>query len=354
MKRIIAALAASAMILLTSAGCSGGEKLEWPDNGLFTALPVPEAENGKTTVYSDRVSADLENMTEQQFNSYVSACKEKGFTIDPDERSGSYEAFNADGMKLRLVYYEYNKNMDIYLDEAREFNDSALPKIGLALMLPEFEYDKLDIVNDSSSQFEVYAAEFTEKQVSEYMDKCLEAGYSADYSKSGRYFDGKNSDGYKIRVEYEGFNTMRAAVYPPDKASDDAASSTVSPDASDEGSDAETGAASSMTEPAETETVVNEPAEETSSPVISVGVRPEVKDALDSYEAFMNEYCDFMEKYTANSTDLTLIMEYADYLAKYTEAMDKLNTIDELNEAETIYYAEVTARVNDRLSKFAQ
>lgn len=86
-----------------------------------------------------------------------------------------------------------------------------------------------------------------------------------------------------------------------------------------------------------------------------VGVRDEVKDALDSYEALMNEYCDFMEKYSASPDDLTLLMEYSDFLAKYTDAMDKLSALDniELNDEETKYYLEVTNRVSARLIEAA-
>lgn len=86
-----------------------------------------------------------------------------------------------------------------------------------------------------------------------------------------------------------------------------------------------------------------------------VGVRDEVKDALDSYEALMNEYCDFMEKYSASPNDLTLLMEYSDFLTKYTDAMDKLSALDniELNDEETKYYLEVTNRVSARLIEAA-
>lgn len=81
------------------------------------------------------------------------------------------------------------------------------------------------------------------------------------------------------------------------------------------------------------------------------GMRPEFKEALDSYEKFFNEYCEFMKKYAENPTDLNLLMEYTDFMTQYTETMDKMEALDdgEMNDAETKYYIEVTARISQKL-----
>ena len=33
-------------------------------------------------------------------------------------------------------------------------------------------------------------------------------------------------------------------------------------------------------------------------------MRKDFKETMDSYEAFMNEYCDFMEKYSKNTVKI--------------------------------------------------
>ena len=82
------------------------------------------------------------------------------------------------------------------------------------------------------------------------------------------------------------------------------------------------------------------------------GIRPEFKKAMDDYEAFMNEYCDFMILYN-NSEGLTpeMIIEYGEYIEKYAQTTESLKEIEsqEMNEFETMYYAEVTARVSKRM-----
>lgn len=80
-------------------------------------------------------------------------------------------------------------------------------------------------------------------------------------------------------------------------------------------------------------------------------IRPEFKEALDSYEAFFDEYCSFMKKYKENPTDLGLLTEYTDFLTKYTEAMKKMGALNDgsLNNEELKYYLQVTNRINEKL-----
>lgn len=100
------------------------------------------------------------------------------------------------------------------------------------------------------------------------------------------------------------------------------------------------------------------PSEETAKEQNLVdGMRPEFKAAMDSYEVFMNEYVDFMKKYTANPGDISLLMDYANYMGKYSDFVDDFEEWeddDEMNMAETAYYIDVQARVNKKLLEVAE
>ena len=76
-------------------------------------------------------------------------------------------------------------------------------------------------------------------------------------------------------------------------------------------------------------------------------IRPEFKEAMDSYEAFYIEYCEFMKKYSENPTDLTLLAKYADMLVKAEEMNEAFEEWDEdeLSAEELQYYLEVNNRV---------
>ena len=96
------------------------------------------------------------------------------------------------------------------------------------------------------------------------------------------------------------------------------------------------------------------PTPEPTAPALSEDtIRPEVKAFLDSYEACMNEYVDFMKKYmSADAGSMIGMMgDYYSMLARYTEFADKLDALDEdeLTAAELAYYLEVTGRVSQKL-----
>lgn len=81
------------------------------------------------------------------------------------------------------------------------------------------------------------------------------------------------------------------------------------------------------------------------------GMRPEFKEAMDSYEAFYDEYCDVMKKYAENPTDIKLLTSYTDMLTKAVEMSEKFDAWEdnEMNDAELKYYLDVNNRVTKKL-----
>lgn len=94
---------------------------------------------------------------------------------------------------------------------------------------------------------------------------------------------------------------------------------------------------------------------DSSSELDANGLRPEFKEAMDSYEAFMDEYVEFMKAYEQNPSDLTLLAKYADYMVKYSDLCDDFDKWDdeEMNDAETSYYIAVQSRVTQKLLEVA-
>lgn len=88
----------------------------------------------------------------------------------------------------------------------------------------------------------------------------------------------------------------------------------------------------------------------------SNGIHPEFKEAMDSYEAFYDEYCDIMKKYMENPTDLTILSQYSECLEKAEEFDEKIDDIDEdsLTPEEDAYYLEVTGRVLAKMLEIYQ
>ena len=86
------------------------------------------------------------------------------------------------------------------------------------------------------------------------------------------------------------------------------------------------------------------------------GMRPEFKDAMDAYQDFYVDYVEFMKKYKANPTDLSLLSDYADMMSDAADMDNKFNAWDqgEMNSAELSYYLDVNARVLKMLAEVMQ
>ncbi len=91
----------------------------------------------------------------------------------------------------------------------------------------------------------------------------------------------------------------------------------------------------------------------TSAEPAADGVTPEFKEAMDSYEAFFDEYVDFMKAYQESGDAASMLAQYSDYMAQYSETMQKINGIDSdsLSEADALYYAEVSARIASKTAE---
>ena len=85
------------------------------------------------------------------------------------------------------------------------------------------------------------------------------------------------------------------------------------------------------------------------------GLGQEFKKAMDDYEAFYDEYCDFMKRYNENPYDLTLLLEYGELVAKAKTMDDSFESWDEdeMTDAELKYYLEVNNRVTQKLLDIA-
>lgn len=86
-------------------------------------------------------------------------------------------------------------------------------------------------------------------------------------------------------------------------------------------------------------------------------IDPTLKQFLDSYEAFIDEYIEFMAKYQQNPTDTTLLSEYTNIMGKYSEFAQEISQWQgkqaEMSAADWNYYIEVTTRCNQKLSNAA-
>lgn len=96
----------------------------------------------------------------------------------------------------------------------------------------------------------------------------------------------------------------------------------------------------------------SEPEEESVSESV---IRPEVKEAIDAYETFIDEYCEFMKKYSeSDGTNLSILSDYMTFMSKLEDYSEKMDAMEnDLTDAEYWYYIEVLNRCNEKMLKAA-
>ncbi len=94
-----------------------------------------------------------------------------------------------------------------------------------------------------------------------------------------------------------------------------------------------------------------EPTPEPTAEAAASGIRPEFQEAMDSYEAFIDEYCDFMRTYSSTDDTTALMTEYLEYMTKLADMEAKMDAVDEstLTPEEDALYTQVMTRTSAKL-----
>lgn len=87
--------------------------LIWSDSEIAKLLPIPKSTVGKIQQDDKKgFAAYIGETTIEEYNSYVKACEDKGFTVDANKTEKSYSAKNAGAYKLSV---EYKGNNVVYV-----------------------------------------------------------------------------------------------------------------------------------------------------------------------------------------------------------------------------------------------
>lgn len=97
------------------------------------------------------------------------------------------------------------------------------------------------------------------------------------------------------------------------------------------------------------------PKQEDESQKTDNNVSTNFKETMDSYEAFIDEYVEFMNKYQESDDTAAMLTDYSEFVSKYKDYAAKIDEIneDELSAADLAYYIEVTDRVNSKLASIS-
>ena len=90
--------------------------ITWPDSEAGRQLPTPKSLTGKFSFeYDDNFFVYIGGTSRDDYNAYVSACRDKGFTVDYNKGDNYYRANNDAGWQVSIDY-EGNQIMSIRID----------------------------------------------------------------------------------------------------------------------------------------------------------------------------------------------------------------------------------------------
>lgn len=318
---------------------SGGEKIEWSKIELSAQLPEMPFEKGKISTNTDEeLSIKIEKVSEDDFKSYMKECAAKGYSVDAEKTQSSYEAYNSAGYHLDI--YLIGDSFSLTLKAPIKFGSIAWPTSELGFSVPEPKSSEGKFEYENAEHFLVYVKIADKAEYEDYIDACSAYGLDKNYDKGDTYYRADDEDGNHISVSYEGNNIMKIEASSPKKDEPKTAAPVTDTEEKTEPVTAERNTAASSAEP-ETKKTDKSPS----------GLRSDFKEAMDSYEKFVDEYVAFMKKYKANPGDLSLLADYTSFISRLTDVTEKFDKWESsgLSDAELTYYLEVQSRASKKL-----
>lgn len=187
------------------------ELLKVPDSELGSLLPDLTGVYGNVGIDStDYISLRCFKITTNDYEKYLKKCKDEGYTIDPDIYTGFYEAYNEEGYRIRLSYYD--KTLNVSLKKKIEMREFKWPSSKLAKICPP-PVSTYGYISDASDNYVlIYVGNTSIDDFSKYVTLCEESGFNQEISQYDKRYQAKNKDGVELYIRYEGFQTMQISL----------------------------------------------------------------------------------------------------------------------------------------------
>lgn len=289
-----------------------------------------------------------------------------GMQIIKEKNKGVHILVAVIAFLLIIPFFRFNNTQKntITTNSPMEMAEFEWPDSDIGKLLPMPKSNIGSILWERSDGFTIYVGKTTKEEYNAYVKECTQMGFNVDYSKGDNNYCAENEEGFALFLNYEGNDVMCISIdatskeEPKKEELEKEDSEKEVPQKEPDKPEEPEGAAENESIPEaakETDSEVESaPAESSNSP--AGGIRREFKEALDSYEAFFDEYIAFMEKYANSDNAIGMLTDYLAYLERYAETMEKLDALDdgEMSTEESLYYMEVQTRITQKLAAAAQ
>lgn len=195
-------------VFVLSACSPDAEEIDWVNIKLGHILPEPQSNLMKILSNDDEtLSVYIHKISVNDYLEYQRWCEEdKGFNIETESIGTSFYAYNQDGYYLSLFYNESQDQMHISLDAPIPMEDFKLPEyaISAGLPIPSSNQGHFNWQNEDS--FSMYIGNTSKDDYFIYKNACITAGFTNDPYEYNTVYSATNADGYKVSLNYKGFN----------------------------------------------------------------------------------------------------------------------------------------------------
>lgn len=201
---------------ISASGSIKGTAINWTNILLGKEIPQPKSNTGEIISNSeDNLLVYVHNTPTDDFYEYINACKESGFTVDTDQSTYSFEAYNEAGYKLSLHHTDSDCEMRIDLEAPTKYGELKWSDSELAKLLPKPVSTVGEISKDDEKGFEVTVAETTIEDFINYSKQC-EKTFSENVQKTDKSYSATNKDGYRLSIRYLGYDVMSISISEPE------------------------------------------------------------------------------------------------------------------------------------------
>lgn len=219
------------------------------------------------------------------------------------------------------------------IDYPDSYDEFEWPDIGIAATLPTPKSTYGHVFLESNDEFMCSVGKVTKSDYQAYIKECYNAGYKNDYQKTEHSFTAFDDNDSELTLYFmDSSKRIEIRLYSIDS------------DSNSKNWDKDEDATSTDS----TDNTISDASDEE----LVDGMRPEFKEAVDSYVEFMDAYVEFVEKYQAeDSPDAEMLKDYADYVSKLSEVNDKFDALDDgnMNDAESTYYINAQLDISKKL-----
>lgn len=126
----------------------------WSDEIVLSNI-IPEVKGTVDHTYEnteEELWIKFSSVDDNQYKDYITACKDRGFTVEEESDSYKFEAFNGDGYKLELTHFSGGDSLSVELEAPMEMDEIIFPigQAGKLVPKPKSTFGKINFEYDNN------------------------------------------------------------------------------------------------------------------------------------------------------------------------------------------------------------